>query len=218
MQKSYPDAVLDGYDISPAMYPATTPANITLGVMDMKKPVPDELQGKYDLVHARMLVVALQPNEWAGVVQNLTKLLKPGGWIQWVECNFTTASYIRGADLESSRIDTVAMMCLKWLEEMRERFSCGWNTLPTDMRAAGLDPIETDRVSCDRLPETRKRTGANALKVMFAWQRMLTTKGAPGCMTVDELKQTEKQAQEDIESGAYLRYDIYVACGQKPVV
>lgn len=217
MQKSYPDAVMDGYDISPAMFPTTTLPNITFGVMDMKQPVPEELHGKYDLVHARLLVVALLPGEWAGVVQNLTKLLKPGGWLQWGECDFAGATCLRGTELASARTDTVTMIGLKWQEEQRERFSAGWNTLPGDMKAAGLDPVETDRVSCDRLPETRKRVAANAMVVMFSWQRMLTMKGVLGSWTVEELEATEKRAAEDIETGAYVRYDIYVHCGQKPV-
>lgn len=49
----------------------------------MKKPFPAEIHGKYDLVHVRMLVAAMLPEEWEPAVRNLTQLLKPGGFLQW---------------------------------------------------------------------------------------------------------------------------------------
>jgi hypothetical protein len=211
----YPDASLDGYDISSAMYPDKTAPNINLKVLDMKKPVPEELHGKYDLVHARMLVAAILPGEWTTIVRNLAQLIKPGGWMQWEECDFLSSKYLRGGKLETSRADTVLEMSHKWREEMRERFQCGWSTLPADMCAAGLTSTESDCVSSDRLPETRKEAGMNGMVAIFSWLRMLTTKGVPGSMTAVGLEQAEKRAHEEIEKGAYVRYEIYVASAQK---
>lgn len=195
------------------MYPESRPENISLKVLDIKEPIPEELNGVYDLVHARVLVAAIMPTEWTAVVRNLTKLLKPGGWLQWGECNFISSKFLRGEALESSRVDTVVEMSDKWREEMRHRFQCGWSTLPGDMRAAGLDSIESDCVSSDRFPETRKGTTENATTAIFSWLRMVASKGVG--MTIEELDLAEKRASEEIEAGAYVRYEVYKAIGEK---
>lgn len=116
------------------MYPESLPQNISLNVLDVKQPIPEDLNGVYDLVHARMLVAAILPTEWTAVARNLTKLLKPGGWLQWGECNFISSKFLRGGPLASSPTDTVVALSDKWREEMRDRFQCGWSTLPGDMR------------------------------------------------------------------------------------
>ncbi|XDG00731.1 hypothetical protein ABKA04_000346 [Annulohypoxylon sp. FPYF3050] len=212
---AFPNATLDGYDISAIMYPQSLPENITLKVWDMKQPVPEELHGVYDLVHARMLVAAILPSEWTAIVANLTKLLKPGGWLQWGECNFAASKYLRGGALESSPTDTVVALSDKWRDEMRERFQSGWSTLAGDMRAAGLESVDSDCVSSDRVPETRKEAAENGMVAIFSWLRVLASKGVG--MTNEELDLAEKRASEEIEAGAYVRYDIYTVTGRKPL-
>ncbi|KAI1454125.1 S-adenosyl-L-methionine-dependent methyltransferase [Annulohypoxylon moriforme] len=187
--RAFPDATLDGYD------------NISLQVMDMKEPVPEELHGVYDLVHARMLVAAVLPTEWT------------------VICNFISSKFVRGGALEDSEAlgysptGTVAALSDKWREEVRDRFQCGWSTLAGDMRAAGLDSVDSDCVSSDRLPETRKETAENAMTAIFSWLRVLASKGEG--MTNEELDLAEKRASEEIEAGAYVRYEVYVFTGKK---
>ncbi|KAI1825061.1 S-adenosyl-L-methionine-dependent methyltransferase [Xylaria intraflava] len=212
---AFPNATLDGYDISASMYPQPVPETMNLQVLDMKEPVPEELHGVYDLVHARMLVAAVLPTEWTALVANLTKLLKPGGWLQWGECDFISSKFFRGGALEASSTDTVGALGEKWRDEMRERFSCGWSTLAGDMRAAGLNPVNSDCVSSDRLPETRKKVVENGMTSIFSWLRVLASKGVG--MTDEELDLAEKRATEEIESGAYVRYDVYVVTGKKTV-
>lgn len=211
---AFPNATLDGYDISASMFPPSRPENISLEVLDMKQPVPEALHGVYDLVHARMLVAAVLPAEWSGIVRNLTKLLKPSGWLQWGECDFISNKFLRGGAEESSPTETVVALSDKWRDEMRDRFQCGWSTLAGDMRAAGLDAVDRDCVSSDRLPETRKRTAENAMTVIFSWLRALAAKGVG--MTNEELDRAEKRASEEIEAGAYVRYEIYIVTGKKP--
>ncbi|KAI0378888.1 S-adenosyl-L-methionine-dependent methyltransferase [Hypomontagnella monticulosa] len=210
---AFPNATLDGYDISASMYPQSLPENISLKVLDMKEPVPEELHGVYDLVHARLLVAAVLPTEWTAIVRNLTKLLKPGGWLQWEECDFISSKFLRSGALESSPTDTVVALSDKWREELRDRFQCGWSTLAGDMRAAGLDSVDRDCVSSDRLPETRKETVENAMTAIFSWLHVLASKGVG--MTNEELDLAEKRASEEIEAGAYVRYEVYIVTGKK---
>ncbi|KAJ5919850.1 hypothetical protein N7454_009685 [Penicillium verhagenii] len=75
----------DGYDISATNFPGSHPGNFHYRVHNILQPVPDELKGKYDLVHVRLLVAALVKGDVKTAVDNLTELLRPGGWIQWDE-------------------------------------------------------------------------------------------------------------------------------------
>lgn len=213
----YPNAILDGSDISPALYPSTDtlPPNVSLTVFDAKQAPPEELHGQYDLVHVRLLVAAMLPGDWDTVVGNLCLLLKPGGYLQWEECDFVGCKYLRGK--VDSSIESARFIGFAFRDALRERFEHGWSTLPKNMADAGLTSIVTDVVSSDRLPETRERLNTTGMQAIFSWARLMTERGAKGSLSNEELDSLEKRAYEDIKSGCYVRYDVYVACGQKPL-
>ncbi|KAF4964598.1 hypothetical protein FSARC_7504 [Fusarium sarcochroum] len=85
------DARLDGYDIDESKFlpSENLPSNVKLYFGDVFKPFPQELIGQYDLVHVRLLMVALKADEWEPAARNLKTLLKPGGYILWDETGFT---------------------------------------------------------------------------------------------------------------------------------
>lgn len=210
----YPNATLDGFDISPVLFPQPTPPGMTLATMDVKEPVPEELCGKYDLVHVRLLAAAMGADEWAPVVRNVARLLRPGGWLQWEECDFAGVKHFRGR--EGAHVDAARRLGRAFRDGLLARFEHGWNTLPGDMHDAGLAPVTSDMVSSDRLPETRERITANGMRAILAWAQLMTSKAVPGSMSAEELQKAERDAYEDIRSGCYVRFDIYVACGRMP--
>ncbi|KAL3446677.1 hypothetical protein BJX65DRAFT_279074 [Aspergillus insuetus] len=80
---------LDGFDINPVNFPdaAYLPASISLQKLDIfTSDLPAEIIGVYDVVHIRALVSVI-PNEstLTRVFSIATKLLKPGGFLQWEE-------------------------------------------------------------------------------------------------------------------------------------
>ncbi|CAD6591305.1 MAG: hypothetical protein ASARMPRED_005303 [Alectoria sarmentosa] len=83
---------LDGYDISPAQYPPKEwlPKNVNLNVLDMLDPVPEELIGKYDVVHVGLIVMVVRNENPTPVLNNLMALLKPGGYLQWDESDMNS--------------------------------------------------------------------------------------------------------------------------------
>ncbi|KAI0384041.1 S-adenosyl-L-methionine-dependent methyltransferase [Hypomontagnella monticulosa] len=216
LQKAYPNAVLDGFDISPAFFPPPEdlPSNVTLAVLDLKQPFPEEMHGKYDVVHLRLLVAAMLPEEWEPAVRNVLTLLKPGGFLQWDECDFRTCSHLRGNI--DSRVESARLISDAFVHAFQDQFAYGWSTLPGHMKAAGLT-VATDVVSSDRVPSTRERLSVITMGLMFRWARLMAERKAPGSMSDDELECLEKEAYDDIKSGCYLRYDIYIACGRKPL-
>ncbi|KAF2811997.1 S-adenosyl-L-methionine-dependent methyltransferase [Mytilinidion resinicola] len=84
-----PNAILDGFDISADQFPheSTLPPNVTFGVLDGMKEIPEELVGKYDVVRVSLIVLVVKDGEPGGWIENLMRLLKPGGYLQWTEGN-----------------------------------------------------------------------------------------------------------------------------------
>ncbi|KAL2852019.1 S-adenosyl-L-methionine-dependent methyltransferase [Aspergillus pseudoustus] len=77
-----------GFDISSAQFPVA-PHGIELSVHDVLTPFPPEHHDRYDLVHVRLLVTALGESEFETAARNLLSILRKGGYLQWVEIDYT---------------------------------------------------------------------------------------------------------------------------------
>ena len=90
MARELPNAQLHGFDIdlTQAPHPQWLPRNISLRSWNIFEDVPSDLIGKYDLVHVRLLVLVIPDGKPQSVLQNLFKMLKPGGYLQWddIDC------------------------------------------------------------------------------------------------------------------------------------
>ncbi|CEJ54912.1 hypothetical protein PMG11_01199 [Penicillium brasilianum] len=86
-----------GLDISEAQFPSTS-EDIDFAVQDITKPPLLQDRNRYDLVHVRMLVGAIKESDFGTVLANLMALLKPGGYLQWVE--FDILSLLEGNGAE----------------------------------------------------------------------------------------------------------------------
>lgn len=85
--RQYPSADVIGLDISNTQYPPTWtwPMNLNFGILDLLEEVPLHLQGKFDVVHCRLLLAAGPAVDKSIFIERFGKLLKPGGWLQWDE-------------------------------------------------------------------------------------------------------------------------------------
>lgn len=216
LARVYPKATLRGFDISQDLFPApeSLPSNVELGLMDVKQPPPSKEHNRYDLVHVRLLTAAMNPTDWEPAVRNLIQLLKPGGALQWEECDFTQCPYRRGR-LDSS-VSAARFMSTQFRMALMEKFSSGWSTLPQIMGSIGLLHVDDDIVSSDRVVETREAITTNGMVAIFLWAKLMSKRGAPGSLQIDELNKLEVQAARDIKSGCYVSYDVHIALGFKP--
>ncbi|GAW16920.1 hypothetical protein ANO14919_063670 [Xylariales sp. No.14919] len=153
------------------------------------------------------------PGDWAPAVVNLSRMLKPGGFLQWTECDLIHLEPLRGRT--DSSVENLRLLQGKFGAVFREQASYGWDTLPTHMQEAGLHPVVRDVVSSDRISDTRGRATANRVRVFLAFARLMAERGAPGAMAIEEIDRLEMNIPNDIKSGAYLRHDIHVSCGRK---
>ncbi|KAK0672538.1 S-adenosyl-L-methionine-dependent methyltransferase [Cercophora samala] len=90
-------ARIDGFDIDLTQCPPQEwlPSNVSVHNLDCLAPLPDHLLGKYDIVHVQLFHLAVHNNDPAPIIQNLVKLLKPGGWISWGEIDYSAWKIVR---------------------------------------------------------------------------------------------------------------------------
>lgn len=85
--QAFPSAECHGFDISDKMFPAQSelPNNVDLHIADIKQSFDSRWLGYFDVVHIRLIEAAMRKDDWRFVLQNVVTLLRPGGWLQWVE-------------------------------------------------------------------------------------------------------------------------------------
>lgn len=77
-----------GTDISPSLFPAKHIAgSIQYLAQSIKDPWPTEFTGRFDLVHQRLVLACCNTHEAQAAITNLAALVRPGGWIQLMECD-----------------------------------------------------------------------------------------------------------------------------------
>ncbi|KAB8070021.1 hypothetical protein BDV29DRAFT_160868 [Aspergillus leporis] len=80
---------MDGFDIDITQCPPAgwVTHNIHFRRWNAIEPPPSELRGQFDLVHLRLVMIGINNEDVSALVENLSLLLKPGGWLQWEEMN-----------------------------------------------------------------------------------------------------------------------------------
>jgi SAM-dependent methyltransferase len=87
-----PGCRIEAADISLAQAPPRPwwPSNVTFRTLDIfEDPLPEELVGRYDVVHIRLFVFVIASGNPLPLLKNLMRLLKPGGYLQWQEYDNT---------------------------------------------------------------------------------------------------------------------------------
>ena len=94
VSRQLPEAQLDGldYDLNQAPHQGWLPTNVKTRYLDILGDIPDDLVGKYDYIHTRLLVLVVESQNPRPIIRNLYKLLKPGGYLQWDELDTVNAT------------------------------------------------------------------------------------------------------------------------------
>lgn len=219
-RSSPPTHSFHGFDISPEQFlPADSlPSNVTLSFGDFKNPIPSELRGTFDLVNIRLIIISLgSESVWKEVLANVLTLLKPGGAISWTEGNFLVARGFRGSSLSSTPGHHLTAGQLQFNNTLIKRFGYSFPSLQKLFEDARLQRVEEDVLSTDRLPEQRDDFTDLGIRAVFGGLRNLAKVKAEGYWDEEEVEKRRALAVSDKESGSYLRWDIHVAVGFKPV-
>lgn len=77
---------LVGTDVSPTAFPAKRPPNTEFHVQSISDPWPTEWRDSFDLVHQKLVIACVPPDEGRQALYRLIDLAKPGtGWVQFTE-------------------------------------------------------------------------------------------------------------------------------------
>lgn len=148
LAKDLPSSALHGFDVNIAQVPPKEwlPSNVSFGTLDIFKPIPENLIGKYDVVHVQLLLCVVQDHELQSVIRRLSKLLKPGGCLQWQEVDFDGAKFHKTHDSLSDEKLRGLMAYQRNLGSEDPRLNPKWvDSLADAFREAGLDVVGDDR-------------------------------------------------------------------------
>lgn len=76
--------MLIGSDIEPALFPKEHPDNMQFHIASALK-LPSEWSDTFTLVHQRLMLGSITKDEWVSDLEELHRVLAPGGWVQLCE-------------------------------------------------------------------------------------------------------------------------------------
>jgi len=218
--EKYPDSKVIGIDISPHMKPDETPENLWLQVDDLNQPF-NFRSNQFDLVHSRLMAGGIDRERWPTYIQDMVKVLKPGGWLQMVEiyynCQSDNGTLTEGSALRqwSSRY----MSSLDRLKDVRAPLR-----LVNRMTEAGLVEIEnnvlplplsgwsSDDAEKRRLGEMNQ-PNVNALLGSLSLYPFTEFLGMP----IEQWLVLIAHARREAENPAFKAYfPLYICIGRKP--
>ncbi|KAI0387987.1 S-adenosyl-L-methionine-dependent methyltransferase [Hypomontagnella monticulosa] len=202
-------AQLDGLDISLKATPPAgwLPPNVSFRQWDIKQAVPDDLVEKYDAVHVRLLMFVLHDDEILGILQKFTKLLKPGGYLQWGEGDISSIRIEKTHP--DNKIDAITQL-VKIFKSQDTRLTPTWVTkLPALMESAGLDNIQVDT----RDGPSYLNFAMHEASLMLPEVMVRTTRNQT---FAKEVEQILPEAVEETRKGAMWSFPKCTVVGRKP--
>ncbi|CAO3607368.1 unnamed protein product [Cunninghamella blakesleeana] len=88
MALEYPEAEVRGLDFADMSPSTIRPQNVFFDLHNALEGLPYG-DNSFDLVHMRLLIAAWRKEEWAFIIREIYRVLKPGGYVQLVESDFT---------------------------------------------------------------------------------------------------------------------------------
>jgi hypothetical protein len=190
----------------------------------MYLPFPASEIGTYDIVAVRFISSVAAREEWTRAIKNLMTLLKPGGWLQWIDsCNFALYNSVAGTSraacqeiydgLEHFRdkIDPVIGLMMREPKNVKREAT---------LRELGLIDVHEDVFSSDRLQDlegNERDKGTRNIIACFlgCLEELLTIEGSGWTKSrIDKLK---VEAMKEIDDGVYHTLDQVCIVGKKPV-
>lgn len=219
-----PTCKLTGFDVSSSAFPLSRklPPNVSFEVQDMLLPFPASEIGSYDVVAVRFVSVATTRSEWARAIENMMTLLKPGGWLQWIDsCNFTLYNSVPGSSRAAcqeiydglepfrSKDDVVIGMMMREPRNVRRE---------DVFREVGLVDVHEDVFSTDRLqdPELHMRDKGTRNAIICFAGCLESLVGVEGSRwSKESVEMVKGEAMKEIDEGVYHTIDQVCIVGRK---
>jgi hypothetical protein len=163
-----------------------------------------------------LIIISMGPLEvWLQTLKNLVTLLKPGGVITWTDGNFLNARGFRGSDASSTPGHALTAGQNQLNGTLTSRFGYSFPDFKELFVSAGLTDVQEDVISTDRLAGQRREFTEIGIGAVFGGLKNLSKAKGEGYWDEEEVERRKGEAVRDLESGAYLRWDIHVGAGRK---
>ncbi|RAQ52228.1 hypothetical protein AFGD_008707 [Aspergillus flavus] len=200
---------LDALDIS---FDATPPAewlpsNVHTRVWDVKTDPPEDLIGVYDIVHIRHFTLVLLEEEVESVLARLFKLLKPGGYLQWMEVDMSSWRILKtNTDNQSDALEGL----FQALQGQDNRLSPTYvPSLSSRFEAAGFENVKSEA-----------KEAPPHLALVLHECNLLITDILPHKMKNEKVKEFVKEIMPRVESetreGSCWAFTRWSVVGRKP--
>lgn len=211
-------AVVYGYDISAVHYPApdNIPGNVKFEVLDAFTPsLPDELVGKFDVVHIRVFTAVVKGANPGPLIDNAYKMLKPGGYLQWDEMDSNTLRGVAPNDSISSTQTQKMLDVGKQSAQRAMNLDYSWvPKLGSLLQQHGFEVLVDDRFEPRK--DLRKAMSDSLLMVHDTVRRLALRNGKmPG--TEEDFEELWASIGAEINQGVSVLMDMLVLVARKPL-
>ncbi|KAM3416496.1 hypothetical protein BST61_g8087 [Cercospora zeina] len=188
-------------DVSPTILTRAKRVKLPFGGYSSNR---TDLQGQFDVVAVRLLHTNLKPDRFNEALDELVALLKPGGWLQWIDWDPMTA---RIATVKAGAPDTVLRDVLNRFTDALRAGKAGSTYRISTAMSLQLEDEESDMYTVT--PEVRFTENVVAGALLFLERS--------GHCTPAEASDLRAKVREEIESaGSLLFYDLWCHIARKP--
>ena len=155
----------------------------------------------------------MKPEDWETVTRNMYGILKPGGWLQWLEPDLAQACYWSRLDPKApSSSEEVADLLLP----LFQCFEVGRKELAGIFRRVGFQNVVHEKMSSDRIPGTRPAWAeCNAGPMYQALLMIEQSKGSNG-YSPEQCANLIDRLRAEADAGViYSRFDLHLFVGQR---
>lgn len=172
------------------------------------------------MVACRMLISIMAKGQWEIALKNVISLLKPGGWIQWIDYDASSGlicgSYCSLVPGVNHRTWKEFIEASAWFEKAFNRDFMGMARLGDMCKENGLDHVSEELWNTSRTETLRTRYSKmtfGVLKTFCGHLLALKDSGWSQERADGVLGEITKEVQEE---KAYISGSVYVVIGQKP--
>ncbi|KAH9206976.1 hypothetical protein DL95DRAFT_469136 [Leptodontidium sp. 2 PMI_412] len=215
---------LVGFDTMPEIFPGngpsthpTCPARVTFIVHHLLHPHPLERHEVFDSVHTSFLGPVLAGNDWSNVFHNMMDLVKPGGWIQWIDVNLSyqdNKDRIYVSKPGSSKDSYMEMMeGIKYLDNHFYNMISGGKRLKTIAEAhPDVQTVWEDVFNTAQLNEVRVQIDILSVQ---AWKRLLGQLPEDAGWDSARIERVAEGMLKEANDQVYIPLEVYVVVAQK---
>jgi len=206
-----PGVQLHGFDVDISQCPPKEwlPETVSIRKLDIFGEIPDDLHDQYDIINIRAFLVVVKDSNPGFVLQQLSKMLKPNGWVQWSEQDMKTC-IIETANPNATRTHTQTL--LEFAIEPTPKISAESQHWVSDLRKAFTD-IGFVNVKEHRNPRPRWHLSSLQDITMLAMEEISLR--LPNGEEVRQKISRASQEFEENERGIAITSDMIVVVGQK---